>query len=44
MTKVGFIGLGIWAQVLINLSKNNLEILGFDINTDRFKYLKNEKR
>ena len=44
MTKVGFIGLGnMGTGMAINLSKNNLEILGFDINTDRFKYLKNEK-
>ena len=43
MTKIGFIGLGnMGVGMAINLSKNNLEILGFDINKDRFKYLKNE--
>ena len=43
MTKIGFIGLGnMGVGMAINLSKNNLEILGFDINRDRFKYLKNE--
>ncbi len=42
MKKIGFIGLGnMGTGMAINLSKNNLEILGFDIDQNIFEKLKN---
>ena len=44
MKKIGFIGLGNMGKGMsINLSKQNLEIIGYDINDDAYKNLKNTK-
>ena len=44
MKKIGFIGLGNMGKGMsINLSKENLEIIGFDINDNAYKNLKNNK-
>ena len=42
MKKIGFIGLGNMGKGMsISLSKQNLEIIGYDINDDAYKNLKN---
>ena len=44
MKKIGFIGLGNMGKGMsINLSKENLEIIGYDINDNAYKDLKDEK-
>ena len=44
MKKIGFIGLGNMGKGMsINLSKQNLEIIGYDINDNAYKNLKNTK-
>merc|ERR1711991_82467 len=44
MKKIGFIGLGNMGKGMsINLSKENLEIIGYDINDKAYKDLKDEK-
>ena len=44
MKKIGFIGLGNMGKGMsINLSKEKLEIIGYDINNNAYKNLKNEK-
>ena len=44
MKKIGFIGLGNMGKGMsINLSKENLEIIGYDINENAYKNLKNKK-
>ena len=44
MKKIGFIGLGNMGKGMsINLSKQNLEIIGYDININTYKDLKNKK-
>ena len=44
MKKIGFIGLGNMGKGMsINLSKENLEIIGYDINDNAYKNLKDEK-
>ncbi len=44
MKKIGFIGLGNMGKGMsINLSKQNLQIIGYDINDDAYKNLKNTK-
>ena len=44
MKKIGFIGLGNMGKGMsINLSKQNLEIIGYDINENAYKNLKNTK-
>ena len=44
MKKIGFIGLGNMGKGMsINLSKENLEIIGFDINDNAYKNLKNRE-
>ena len=41
MKKIGFIGLGNMGKGMsINLSKENLQIIGYDINNNTYKYLK----
>ena len=43
MKKIGFIGLGNMGKGMsINLSKENLQIIGFDINNKTYDELKNE--
>ena len=44
MKKIGFIGLGNMGKGMsINLSKENLEIIGYDINDNAYKNLKDTK-
>ena len=44
MKKIGFIGLGNMGKGMsINLSKENIEIIGYDINKNAYKDLKNNK-
>ena len=44
MKKIGFIGLGNMGKGMsINLSKENLEIIGYDINDNAYKNLKDKK-
>ena len=44
MKKIGFIGLGNMGKGMsINLSKENLEIIGYDINENAYKDLKDKK-
>ena len=44
MKKIGFIGLGNMGKGMsINLSKKNLQIIGYDINDNAYKNLKNTK-
>ena len=44
MKKIGFIGLGNMGKGMsINLSKENLEIIGYDINKNAYKELNNKK-
>ena len=44
MKKIGFIGLGNMGKGMsINLSKENLEIIGYDINDNAYRSLKNTK-
>ena len=43
MKKIGFIGLGNMGKGMsINLSKENLQIIGYDINKKTYDELKNE--
>ena len=43
MKNIGFIGLGNMGKGMsINLSKNNYHVIGYDIDSDRYDYSKNE--